>query len=407
MKVLYIEPFSGLSGDMFLGSLCGLLDAYDEILELPEKLNLPDGRIEINPTEKNGIVCKQIRVVDLNENSESSEHHHHHHHHNKSESDHHHGHHHHHRHLSDIIKIIDEAAIAAEAKQIAREIFQFIGEAESQVHDIPIEKIHFHEISAVDSIIDIIGCAVLLERLEISKAYCDPICVGYGMVTTQHGRLPVPAPATAKLLYGMPTYKGDEEGERVTPTGAAILKYLNPVFASTEIAIEESAYGPGQKEFIAPNVLRLSIGTVSRQPDSLFSVETNLDDCPPESLGYQFQDRLKEAGAIDFTISPVTMKKGRPGFCLNALAPKAQLETVCDAILENTSAIGVRYFPVERKILERTEEYWTTPFGEFRIKTVTTPSGKSRSKIEADDLERASREHGIPVTELRRKLENL
>lgn len=407
MKVLYIEPFSGLSGDMFLGSLCGLLDAYDEILELPEKLNLPDGRIEINPTEKNGIVCKQIRVVDLNENSESSEHHHHHHHHNKSESDHHHGHHHHHRHLSDIIKIIDEAAIAAEAKQIAREIFQFIGEAESQVHDIPIEKIHFHEISAVDSIIDIIGCAVLLERLEISKAYCDPICVGYGMVSTQHGRLPVPAPATAKLLYGMPTYKGNEEGERVTPTGAAILKYLNPVFASTEIAIEESAYGPGQKEFIAPNVLRLSIGTVSRQPDSLFSVETNLDDCPPESLGSQFQDRLKEAGAIDFTISPVTMKKGRPGFCLNALAPKAQLETVCDAILENTSAIGVRYFPVERKILERTEEYWTTPFGEFRIKTVTTPSGKSRSKIEADDLERASREHGIPVTELRRKLENL
>ena len=404
MKVLYIEPFSGLSGDMFLGSLCGLLDAYDEILELPEKLNLPDGRIEINPTEKNGIVCKQIRVIDLNENSESSEHHHHH---NKSESDHHHGHHHHHRHLSDIIKIIDEAAIAAEAKQIAREIFQFIGEAESQVHDIPIEKIHFHEISAVDSIIDIIGCAVLLERLEISKAYCDPICVGYGMVSTQHGRLPVPAPATAKLLYGMPTYKGDEEGERVTPTGAAILKYLNPVFASTEIAIEESAYGPGQKEFIAPNVLRLSIGTVSRQPDSLFSVETNLDDCPPESLGSQFQDRLKEAGAIDFTISPVTMKKGRPGFCLNALAPKAQLETVCDAILENTSAIGVRYFPVERKILERTEEYWTTPFGEFRIKTVTTPSGKSRSKIEADDLERASREHGIPVTELRRKLENL
>lgn len=404
MKALYIEPFSGLSGDMFLGSLCGLLDAYDEILDLPEKLNLPDGRIEIKPTEKNGIVCKQIRVIDLNEKSESSEHHHHH---DESESDHHHGHHHHHRHLRDIIKIIDEAAIAAGAKQIAREIFQFIGEAESQVHDIPIEKIHFHEISAVDSIIDIIGCAVLLERLEISKAYCDPICVGYGMVSTQHGRLPIPAPATAKLLYGMPTYKGDEEGERATPTGAAILKYLNPVFVPPEIAIEESAYGPGQKEFFAPNVLRLSIGTVSGQLDSLFSVETNLDDCPPESLGSQFQDRLKEAGAIDFTISPVTMKKGRPGFCLSVLAPKAQLGAVCDAILENTSAIGVRYFPVERKILKRTEESRTTPFGEFRIKTVTTPSGKSRSKIESDDLERASLEHGIPVTELRRKLENL
>lgn len=406
MKALYIEPFSGLSGDMFLGSLCGLLDAYEEILDLPEKLNLPDGRIEITPTDKNGIVCKQIRVLDLNETSENSETHHHH---DESESDHHHGHHHHHnhhRHLSDIIKIIDEAAIPVEAKQIAREIFQFIGEAESQVHDIPIEKIHFHEISAVDSIIDIIGCAVLLERLEISETYCDPICVGYGMVSTQHGRLPVPAPATAKLLCGMPTYKGDEEGERVTPTGAAILKYLNPVFASPEIAIEESAYGPGQKEFVAPNVLRLSIGTVSGQVDSLFSVETNLDDCPPESLGSEFQDRLKAAGAIDFTISPVTMKKGRPGFCLSVLVPKTQLETVCDAILENTSTIGVRYFPVERKILERKEEIRTTAFGEFRIKTVTTPSGESRSKIESDDLERASREHGIPVNELRRKLES-
>ena len=158
MKALYIEPFSGLSGDMFLGSLCGLLDAYEEIRDLPEKLNLPDGRIDITPREKNGIVCKQIRVIDLNEASDDSGHHHHHHHHEDSESDHHHGHHHHHhRHLSDIIKIIDEAAINEEAKRIAREIFQFIGEAESQVHDIPIEKIHFHEISAVDSIIDIIG----------------------------------------------------------------------------------------------------------------------------------------------------------------------------------------------------------------------------------------------------------
>ncbi len=416
MKALYIEPFSGLSGDMFLGSLCGLLDAYDDIIDLPGKLNLPDGRIEIAPTEKNGIVCQQIRVIDLNESSKSSDHHHHHHHdeadhghHHNDEADqhhHHHHHHHHHRHLSDILKIIGDATIEPGAKRIAKEIFHFIGEAESQVHDIPIEKIHFHEISAVDSIIDIIGCAVLLDRLDIKATYCDPICVGYGMVSTQHGRLPVPAPATAKLLYGMPTYKGEEEGERVTPTGAAILKYLNPTFASPKIAIETSAYGPGQKSFIAPNVLRLSIGEVAGERKSLFSIETNLDDCPPESLGGPFQDRLKEAGAIDFTISPVTMKKGRPGFCLSALAPKDRLDAVCDAILENTTAIGVRYYPVERKILERTEDLRKTPYGEFRIKTVTTPSGKSRSKIESDDLERASLEHGIPVSELRRTLED-
>jgi pyridinium-3,5-bisthiocarboxylic acid mononucleotide nickel chelatase len=225
MSTLYVEPFSGLAGDMLLGALCGLTDGYDEIKALPGKLHLHDGKVEINEVEKNGIVCKHVKVIDLNEGQETHHHspddehsHGHSHDHDHSQDhdhghshdhshDHDHGHSHNHshgRHLSDILHLIDHGHISDGAKKIAKGIFQLIGEAESSVHDIPIEKIHFHEISGVDSIIDIVGCAVLLDKLGVEKTFADPICVGFGMVKTQHGLLPVPAPATALLLAGMP-----------------------------------------------------------------------------------------------------------------------------------------------------------------------------------------------------------
>lgn len=252
MTDLYIEPFSGLSGDMLLSAFCGLADYYDEIVHLPAKLNLPDGKVVIDTVNKNGIVCKSVRIIDLNEGQ--ADHHHHHHDHN------HHHHHHHaaHRHLKDILLIIDKGDITDQAKQIAREIFTIIGESEAKIHQIDLEKIHFHEISGVDSILDIVGCAVLIDHLQIDKTYSDPICTGFGMVKTQHGLLPVPAPATADILLNMPTYPGKEEGERVTPTGAAILKYLNPLFSLTEIRRQKIAYGPGKKDFIGANVVRVS-----------------------------------------------------------------------------------------------------------------------------------------------------
>ena len=281
MTELYIEPFSGLSGDMLLSGLCGLADYYDEIIELPAKLNLPDGKVVIDTVNKNGIVCKHVRIVDLNDSQDHDHVHHHdadqkhhghdhhhehdHHHHHHHEHDHHHKH--AHRHLKEIILIIDQAGISDRAKEIAKEIFTIIGKSESKIHNIDLDKIHFHEVSGVDSILDIVGCAVLIDRLEITKTYSDPICTGFGMVKTQHGLLPVPAPATADILMHMPTYPGDEKGERVTPTGAAILKYLNPDFSAREIQRDKIAYGPGKKDFIGPNVVRLSILTnVKKKP---------------------------------------------------------------------------------------------------------------------------------------------
>ncbi len=405
MKILYVEPFSGVAGDMFLSALCGLADAYDTIEALPDKLHLPDGKVEVGEVEKNGIVCRHVNVLDLNP---EKAHHHAHDHGQAGDHDHGHAHNHPHgRHLSDIVHLIDRGHIPPGAKKIAVEIFQSIGEAESTVHNIPVEKIHFHEISGVDSIIDIVGCALLLDRLQIEKTYSNPICTGVGMVKTRHGLLPIPAPATALLLQGMPVYKGAEEGERVTPTGAAILRYLNPSFSSPSLQLHKTAYGPGQRNFVGPNVVRLSLGSEVRSTSqsSLYLIQTDLDDCSPELLGEAFQKGLARAGAIDFTLAPVTMKKGRPGLNLSSLATEENIQAVCHYILENTTTIGVRYFPVQREELARRTVVLETTHGPILAKRVTTPSGKSRIKAEYDDLLKISKEKDIPLIRLKQEIE--
>ena len=397
MNTLLVEPFSGMSGDMFLGALCGLADAYEDIVDLPQMLNLPDGKIEINEVSKNGIVCKHVKVIDLNEGKKEGGQPHH-----DDQGYHHDA----HRHLSDIYEIIDSADIGKGAKEIARSIFRLIGEAESSVHDIPIEKIHFHEISAVDSIIDIVGCAVLINRLDIRSTISRPICVGHGTVNTQHGVLPVPAPATAKLLQGMPTYQGEERGERVTPTGAAILKYLRPRFEDTPVISKKEAYGPGGKDFKSANVLRLSLVSEATSDGGQLIVETNLDDCSPELIGEGFQFGLLGAGARDFTIANVLMKKGRPGVALSVLVDAEKLEAVSDYLLEHTPAIGLRYFPVKRRILDREELEVETSFGTVRAKQVTTPSGKKRIKAEYESLAEVAKKRGVSLAEVKRVAES-
>ncbi len=385
MKNLYIEPFSGLSGDMFLGALAGLTDAYDELLLLPEKLHLHDVKVEINEVVKNGIVCKHINVVELNK----------------------HKYHHHGRHLSDINKIIEEAAIEEKAKNIAKSIFLIVGKAESKIHDIPLGKIHFHEISGLDSIIDIVGSAVLLAKIGVEKTFCTPVNTGYGFVKTQHGRLPVPAPATAEILQGIAQYKGDEEGERTTPTGAAILKYLNPQFNIPVLTFEKTAYGPGTKDFIAPNVLRVSYVKQSVEPDKIVVLETNIDDTTGELLGSYFQESLLQNGALDFYLSPIQMKKGRPGWLLSCLVKKENLGQLTNFILENTTTIGVRYYDVERKVLERTIKTLETNYGKIRFKEVITPSGSKRRTFEFDDLAAISKREGIAIAQIQSELNKL
>jgi uncharacterized protein (TIGR00299 family) protein len=397
MSVIYIEPFSGASGDMFLGTLATLADAHDDLLDLPGRLHLHDTRIEIHEVKKNGIACRQVKVIDLGESPVQT---------GENPHDVGGGHHDSSRQLSDIIELIDAANIEDGAKLIAKEIFQLIGEAEAKVHAIPIEKIHFHEISGVDSIIDIVGTAVLVDRLKITKTYCDPICVGFGAVNTQHGLLPVPAPATAELLKGMPSFKGNEEGERLTPTGAAIIRWLKPEFNPPALTTKRVAYGPGRKDFAGPNVLRASLVTAEIPKTQFFVIETNIDDSSPEYLGGAFQSDLLKAGATDLFITSAQMKKGRPGVTLSVLVAGNSLESVSDFILENTTTIGVRYYPVERRILDRGKISIETEHGTVAAKQVITPSGHRRLKIEHDDLWAYSRKAGLSLAEAAAALQN-
>jgi len=391
MSILYIEPFSGASGNMFLSVFCGLLDDYEQLLSLPKKLRLPDAKIEIKDVEKNGINCKYVEVIDLNEKDENHEAHHHGHTHSH---EHKHGHSHnsgskgHHRHLSDILKIIDDAEISQKAKKIAYEIFTMIGEAESKIHDIPLEKIHFHEISGVDSIIDIVGSAMLIDKLDVSGVFCTPICTGFGMVKTQHGMLPVPAPATYELLKGMPTYKGEEKGEKVTPTGAAILKYLKPKFQEASHPVSKIAYGPGKKDFKNPNVLRVALLESVNQNDKAeyIQLETSIDDMSPEYLGADFQQGLLAAGAIDFGISNQLMKKGRFAILLTVLLLKENLDGLATYIFDNTSTIGLRYYEVKRIELQREIKRTDTALGEVSLKKTLTPSQETKVKAEFEEI---------------------
>lgn len=440
MATLYIEAFSGLSGDMFLGALAGLTDSYDELEDLPKLLGMDDAKIKISQVDKNGIVCRHVQVIDLNDShshhdaSHSHEHHSHehhgdhhhadhgHHHHHDEHGEHHHhghhshshghshekGHHHHHghthRHLSDINKIIENASIAEGAKAIAKAIFLIIGKSESRIHNIPLEKIHFHEVSGVDSIVDIVGCSVLLHKLDIRKTYATAVCTGYGFVDTQHGKLPVPAPATADILAGIPTYAGEEAGERVTPTGAAILKFLEPDFEVPVLTTKNTVYGPGSKNFIAPNVLRISLCEEGEKVAQNYILETNIDDMSYEFLGNDFQEGLFANGADDFHYNPIQMKKGRPGILLSCSVAGDQIRQLSDYILENTSTIGIRSYPITKNKLRRTTKKFQTPYGEVQVKIVTTPSGANRAKIEYEDLKRISKEVDKPIVFLQKEL---
>lgn len=438
MNNIYIEPFSGLSGDMFLSALCGLTNGYDLIQSLPEKLNLSDGKIQIQELNKNGIVCKHVKIIDLNqgENSHSHYHHHDHDHHHSHDHHHHlsdyikmgigkvvsvfrrnnnslinHSDHHHNRGLNEINKIIEEGDLTTGAKTIAKAIFNIIGQSESKIHNIPMETIHFHEVSGVDSILDIVGCAVLIDQMKIDKVYSDPICTGYGMVKTAHGMLPVPAPATFDIMSEMPIYKGNEKGEKLTPTGAAILKYLSPDFKVPVLIRKKTAYGPGEKDFRNPNVVRISFVTDGYKKNevqdaelNMTMIETNMDDTSSELLGNEFQNELINQGARDFYYSYIQMKKGRPGIKLSVLTETHNVDCVADFIMENTSSIGLRYYPVSRNILPRENITITTKYGNVDVKEVTTPSGLKRHKVEYESLKRIKSNLNISMYKLQKEL---
>ncbi|MCX6610888.1 MAG: nickel pincer cofactor biosynthesis protein LarC, partial [Acidobacteria bacterium] len=347
MRVAYFDAFSGVSGDMTVGALIDAgADAHALIHGL-EHLRL-GATYKATKTIRYGITATKFDVLIGDQPADHVHDHHHHHDHDHTHDQ---PHDHSHRGLTQILELIDKARIPAPVKASASRVFQILGEAESSVHGIPIEKVHFHEVGAVDSIADIVGACYGLHLLKVDEVYSSPINVGSGTVKAAHGMLPVPAPATALLLKGKPIYVDGPAVELTTPTGAAILAALARGYGNMpSLSINSIGYGAGTKDFPnRANVLRITIGDKldSVEAQTVLLLEANIDDSSPQVLGYTM-DQLFRAGALDVTLTPVLMKKNRAGHILTVVAKQEDKDALSNLILRETTTLGLRISSAER-----------------------------------------------------------
>ena len=414
MRIAYLDCFAGISGDMFLGAL---IDAGVDPKILHEAVATlkVNASLKIEKTDRSGIYATKVHVYEGAEPAkENHEHHTHqqtHTHQLQPKTQHQHkpGHAHDHPHehthgrsLTVIRDLINAATLAPAVKQTAIQTFELLGASEAKIHNVPIEKIHFHEVGAVDAIVDIVAASAGIQALAVDKWYCSPLNVGGGMVDCAHGRFPVPAPATADLLRGLPTYSAHVEKELVTPTGAAIIRTLDPTFGTQPaMRVQQIGYGAGTrnpKDF--PNVLRLSIGETTDATHSAVAVlETAIDDLSPQILAH-VTERALALGALDVMSTAVQMKKGRLGTLLTILADDAQLPALEELLLRETSTIGVRIHHERRSCLERTHKTVTTPYGDIRIKVGFRNNETYNAAPEFEDCRTAAAKHNVPVKQV-------
>lgn len=392
MKALYLDCASGISGNMFIGA-CLQLGVPEKYLrgEL-DKLNLHDEyELKVEDVVKNGIGAAYFDVELFHEHHDlpSNVHH-----------IHHHEHHHEHRTMADIRKIIDASELSASIKNYALAIFGKIAEAEGKVHRVPSEEVHFHEVGAVDSIVDIVGCAICMDYLEIKKVFVSRINVGSGFVKCAHGLMPIPAPATAELLQGFKTYSFGAEKELTTPTGAAIVNTLaeSSVDLPDDFVSEKIGYGAGTLNLDIPNVLRIYLGEYGGQPArQLVKLETNIDDMNPQIFSWLYE-KLFAAGALDVWTTPIFMKKNRPAQMLSVLLESHKQAACIKIIFEETTTIGLRIINVDQRIeAVRKIAKVQTSYGEVQCK-VSAYDGKIVSITpEYEDCRRLAAEKNVPL----------
>lgn len=380
MKIISYDCFSGISGDMNLGAMIDMgIDPKYLINEL-NKLNLEGWELIVQKDQRHGITGTKVTVKQTR-------------------------HEHAHRHLSDIEKIINEASLENKTRELSRKIFMKIALAEAKVHNTQVEKIHFHEVGAVDSIIDIVGAAICFNALNVDAVHVSTVELGGGIVNCEHGNLPVPAPATAEIIKGIPVKKDGVDFEATTPTGAAILATLGTDFTpGLAIKIEKTAYGVGQKDSQAvPNLLRIYMGeTIANATGSghdALLLECNIDDMNPEFFEY-ISDRLFKAGASDVFFSNIMMKKGRPGILLSVICETELADIVKNIIFSESTTLGMRTIPFRKDTLVRKFDTIKTIYGELIIKR-SYHNGKEVSfKPEYEDCKRIASEKNIPVKEV-------
>jgi len=382
MKILYFDCFAGIAGDMTVAALLELGLPLELLREGLATLPFSGYTLESLPVLRHGISGTSFKV-------------------NLSEADQ------PHRHYSGIAAMIEAAPLNARVKELSGRIFRRLAEAEAKVHGVLVERVHFHEVGAVDSIADIVGVAIGLDYLGVEKVYSSGLPFGRGFVQTAHGRLPVPTPATALLMAGIPLTSDIGEGERVTPTGAAILAALAEGFGPPPPMVPERiGYGAGEKDFAeVPNLLRLVLGEASgaaggATPDEVLSIETQVDDMNPEILGF-LMELLLDAGALDVAFSALQMKKNRPGTLISVLANPGDLEKLSGIILSQSTAIGLRYYPTRRITLSRRIEERATSLGPVQVKVL----GNGRVAPEFEECRRIALQKGLPLIEVYRTVE--
>ena len=372
MNICYFDAFSGVSGDMTVGALMDAGADWVAVQSALHSLNL-DATFRLEKTMRHGITASKF-FVDFAEQKK-------------------------HRHLPHIEKIILGGSLSDSAQKNALAVFRRLGEAEAKMHSVPIEKVHFHEVGAVDSICDIVGACVALELLGVSEIRSSRINVGSGTVNTEHGVLPVPAPATAELLKDAPIYAAGPEAELTTPTGAAIITTLASGFGSLpSVRVLSQGFGAGNKDFSSQaNVLRVLIGerTYATEPTTVCLLEANIDDTTPQVLGYTME-RLLNAGALDVTLTPIYMKKSRPATQVTVISPPELNEKLTGILFAETTTLGIRVLQAERRVLARHMTEVDTSYGLVRIKY----SDGGSFTPEYEDCRKAAEAHGVPLRDV-------
>ena len=373
MRICYLDCFSGISGDMLLGAL---VDAGADPAEIGRgivRLALEGVSLSFEKTSRRAIAATRLKITAPDEKI--------------------------HRHLSHIEWMIQGAKLAPRVEQRSLAIFRRLGEVEAAIHQIPVEKVHFHEVGAIDSIVDIVGTCLALEALRIDEIHCSPLNVGSGTVECDHGTLPVPAPATAALLAGKPVYARGPALELTTPTGAAVADALSASFGPLPaMHLAGIGYGAGGRDFPEhANVLRVLIGerSMAAEAPTVVVIEANIDDLSPQVLAYA-SERLMEAGALDVSLQPLVMKKGRPGTLLRVIACPEDLDRLAQLVFAETSTLGLRIYPAERRVLAREFVEVETAYGKVRMKVAETGSFAP----EYEDCRRLAAETGMPLRQI-------
>lgn len=381
MRIAYGDLIGGVSGDMFVAALLDLGLSIEVLSSELRKIPTLEFELEVAKKTVHSIVATQFQVRCANNEAPRS--------------------------WEQIRQLIDSSELVSEVKQTGIKIFSRLAEVEGKIHGVPAEKVHFHEVGATDSIVDIIAASIGYHQLKIGALHCSKVPLGRGVTHSGHGSLPVPGPATLELLKGIPVQWTQLEGETVTPTGAAIISNLGTSFGEQpSMTVEKIGYGTGQKEWPdRPNLFRMVLGTDAAgwQEEEMLVIETNIDDMNPQFYDHVI-DRLFAAGARDVFLSPIQMKKNRPAVLVRVIAEPRDRDKLANILFEDTTTIGLRYYSVGRMILKRTSQALKTRFGNVTVKIVEEPNGEKRISPEYEELKRLAAANNVPLSVLHNEI---